>query len=88
MGAIAATRRTGFSKTVLSSGLQAVGIVYLHLRDLGAPKAGREAARAGRSGEMHDIYAGQLSRGGRHEGRCRNGEPPPSRLVVEPPPAV
>ena len=58
--AIAASRRAGFSKTLLSASLQEAGIDYLHLRDLGTPKAGREAARAGRCDKMRGIYAGQL----------------------------
>ena len=36
------------------------GIDYLHLRPLGTPAAGREAARKGRTAEMRRIYAGQL----------------------------
>ena len=37
-----------------------VGIDYVHLRALGTPAAGREAARAGRKAELERIYAGQL----------------------------
>jgi uncharacterized protein (DUF488 family) len=59
--AVAASRRAGFSKTLLASSLKAEGIDYLHLRALGTPKAGREAARAGRTGEMHTIYEAHLS---------------------------
>lgn len=58
--AVAASRRPGFSKTALAAGLKARGIDYLHLRPLGTPAAGREAARAGRIAEMRAIYAGQL----------------------------
>ncbi len=58
--AVAASRRPGFSKTALAAGLKARGIDYLHLRPLGTPAAGREAARAGRIAEMRTIYAGQL----------------------------
>ncbi len=59
--AIAASRRPDFSKTLLASSLGEAGIDYLHLRDLGTPKAGREAARAGRCEQMREIYAGQLT---------------------------
>ncbi|MGF1659528.1 MAG: DUF488 family protein [Rubrimonas sp.] len=59
--AVAASRRAGFSKTVLAASLAAEGIGYVHLRALGTPKAGREAARAGRIAEMRAIFAGQLS---------------------------
>ena len=55
--AIAASRRPGFSKTLLGATLNAAGVGYLHLRDLGTPKSGRVAARAGRTGEMRAIFA-------------------------------
>lgn len=55
--AVAASRRAGFSKTILGASLEAEGIAYLHLRDLGTPKPGREAARKGRIGEMRAIFA-------------------------------
>ena len=58
--AVAASRRPGFSKTALASSLKERGIDYLHLRPLGTPAAGREAARAGRVSEMRRIYAAQL----------------------------
>ncbi len=54
--AIAASRRPGFSKGVLSASLEAAGIAYVHLRALGTPKAGRDAAHHGRTAEMHAIY--------------------------------
>jgi uncharacterized protein (DUF488 family) len=58
--AIAASRRPGFSKTVLSNSLAEADIDYVHLRALGTPAAGREAARAGRDADLRRIYAGQL----------------------------
>jgi uncharacterized protein (DUF488 family) len=58
--AVAASRRPGFSKTALRNALAEAGIDYLHLRPLGTPAAGREAARKGRVAEMRRIYAGQL----------------------------
>lgn len=58
--AVAASRRAGFSKTLLSTSLIAAGIDYLHLRALGTPKAGRDAARKGRTSEMRAIFAAQL----------------------------
>ncbi len=54
--AVASSRRAGFSKTLLGNSLKAEGIDYLHLRGLGTPKPGRQAAHAGRIGEMHEIY--------------------------------
>ena len=58
--AIAASRRAGFSKTLLAGSLQDAGIDYLHLRDLGTPRDGRIAARAGRVKEMHAIFERHL----------------------------
>jgi uncharacterized protein (DUF488 family) len=54
--AVASSRRAGFSKTLLAGSLAEAGIDYLHLRDLGTPKDGRIAARAGRVREMHAIF--------------------------------
>ena len=55
--AVASSRRAGFSKTVLRESLAEAGIDYLHLRALGTPKAGRDAARKGRIAEMREIFA-------------------------------
>jgi uncharacterized protein (DUF488 family) len=41
------SRRKGFSKNVLQALLSEHDIEYIHLRGLGDPKEGREAARAG-----------------------------------------
>jgi uncharacterized protein (DUF488 family) len=62
--AVAASRRAGFSKTLLSGSLREAGIDYLHLRDLGTPKPGRQAARAGRIDEMKAIFEEQLMTAG------------------------
>src|SRR6202012_5107290 len=59
--AVAASRRAGFSKTILASSLKAEGIGYVHLRALGTPKAGRQAAHAGRIGEMHEIFEAHMA---------------------------
>ncbi|MCR5878261.1 DUF488 family protein [Phenylobacterium sp. J367] len=59
--AVAASRRAGFSKTLLAASLEEAGIDYVHLRDLGTPPAGRLAARAGRTEEMRDIFRGHLA---------------------------
>ena len=58
--AIASSRRPGFSKTQLAAGLDERGISYLHLRGLGTPKEGREAARGGQYALLHKIYATHL----------------------------
>lgn len=62
--AVAASRRAGFSKGVLAASLAAAGIDYVHLRQLGTPKAGRDAVRHGRVAEMHAIYEAHLSEPG------------------------
>jgi uncharacterized protein (DUF488 family) len=58
--AVAASRRAGFSKTLLSASLNEAGIGYVHLRQLGTPKPGREAARKGRIAEMHEIFKAHM----------------------------
>src|SRR5277367_3995229 len=58
--AIASSRRPGFSKSQLAAGLDQRGISYLHLRGLGTPKSGREAARSGKFELLHRIYAAHL----------------------------
>ena len=59
--AVASSRRAGFSKTLLAASLKEAGVDYIHLRALGTPKAGRQAARAGRIQEMHDIFNAHLA---------------------------
>jgi uncharacterized protein (DUF488 family) len=58
--ALPLSRRPGFSKTPLRGTLAEAGIGYVHLRALGTPAAGREAARKGRQAELERIYSGQL----------------------------
>ncbi|HUZ14261.1 MAG TPA: DUF488 domain-containing protein [Caulobacteraceae bacterium] len=59
--AVASSRRAGFSKRILAASLADAGIAYVHLRELGTPKPGRQAARAGRTGEMQAIYEAHLA---------------------------
>ncbi|HYC74375.1 DUF488 domain-containing protein [Brevundimonas sp.] len=68
--AVAASRRAGFSKTVLGNSLHEAGIDYVHLRPLGTPRAGRDAARKGRIGEMREIFTEHM-------------QEPPSQLAFE-----
>ncbi len=58
--AVAASRRPGFSKTQLAAGLDERGIGYVHLRGLGTPKDGRDAARSGRHDDLKRIYDAHL----------------------------
>lgn len=59
--AVAASRRPGFSKTILAASLAEARVGYEHLRGLGTPKAGRDAARAGRTDEMREIFSAHLA---------------------------
>ena len=59
--AVASSRRAGFSKTILRETLAEAGIDYVHLRALGTPKPGREAARKCRIDEMREIYGAHLA---------------------------
>jgi uncharacterized protein (DUF488 family) len=59
--AVAASRRPGFSKRQLAAGLDERGIAYLHLRGLGTPAEGRQAARSGRFEELFRIYEEHLA---------------------------
>ncbi len=52
----AQSRRKGFSKTALSNRLSEAGIEYVHFRNLGDPKEGREAARAGDYERFRAIF--------------------------------
>lgn len=54
--AVASSRKAGFSKSLLAASLAEAGIEYVHLRALGTPKPGRDAARDGRIAEMRAIY--------------------------------
>jgi len=62
--AVASSRRAGFSKSLLAASLAAAGIDYVHLRQLGTPKPGRDAARKGRVAEMRAIYEDHLKEPG------------------------
>lgn len=57
---IAQSRRRGFSKNALGAALAAAGINYTHLRQLGDPKPGREAARRGDIKSFQSIFEGHL----------------------------
>lgn len=56
----AQSRRPGFSKTSLRENLEKNGIKYLHLKELGDPKEGRDAARSGDMNKFRRIYAAVL----------------------------
>lgn len=54
------SRRKGFSKNILHALLQANDVDYVHLRGLGDPKEGREAARAGDYEKFLQIFTGHM----------------------------
>jgi len=58
--ALPLSRRPGFSKSSLAASLAGVGIGYVHLKALGTPKPGRDAAKRGDRATLETVYAGQL----------------------------
>lgn len=59
--ALPLSRRPGFSKTGLAAELANAGIDYVHLKALGTPKPGRDAAKKGDHATLEQVYAGQLA---------------------------
>lgn len=57
---VANSRRAGFSKKSLAAALDEAGITYVHMKALGTPKAGREAARKGDTETMRQIFEAKL----------------------------
>jgi uncharacterized protein (DUF488 family) len=55
------SRKRGFSKNALAAALAELGIAYLHLKSLGDPKPGREAARSGDIAGFRRIYGQHIS---------------------------
>jgi len=54
------SRRAGFSRRMLDASLGDAGIAYKHMRALGTPKAGRDAAKRGDTATMHAIFEQKL----------------------------
>ncbi len=57
---VANSRRAGFSKKSLTAALDAAGIAYIHMKALGTPKLGREAARKSDTKTMTRIFEARL----------------------------
>ena len=55
------SRKKGFSKKSLQAAVEEAGIRYEHVRDLGDPKPGREAARSGNYKEFEKIFSTHLA---------------------------
>ena len=58
--AVPQSRKPGFSKTLLCASVEAAGMRYTHLRGLGTPKPGRDAARHGHPEIMHRIFRAHM----------------------------
>ena len=58
--AVALSRKRGFSKNVLRDRLAEEKVGYRHFIELGTPKAGREAARAGDEATLRRIYCEEV----------------------------
>jgi uncharacterized protein (DUF488 family) len=59
--AVTVSRKKGFSKNGLAARLAAHGIRYVHAKDLGDPKPGREAAKAGDYDAFRKIFGAHLA---------------------------
>ena len=55
------SRKRGFSKKSLCEAVENAGIRYEHIRSLGDPKPGREAARAGDYKKFRKIFSTHLA---------------------------
>ena len=59
--ALPLSRRPGFSKSTLAASLHEAGIEYVHLKALGTPKEGRDAAKKGDVVTLERVYEHQLA---------------------------
>jgi uncharacterized protein (DUF488 family) len=59
--ALPLSRRPGFSKSSLAASLAEAGIDYVHLKALGTPKRGRDAAKKGDVATLRAVYDDQLA---------------------------
>lgn len=58
--ALPLSRRPGFSKNILAASVGEAGIEYIHLKNLGTPKPGRDAAKKGDVATLEAVYETQL----------------------------
>ncbi|CAH2600317.1 conserved protein of unknown function [Rhodovastum atsumiense] len=58
--AVPGSRKPGFSRRQLEAAAVEAGLHYTHLRALGTPKPGRDAARRGDAATMHRIFTAHL----------------------------
>lgn len=62
--AVPLSRKKGFSKNSLRENLETAGIKYLAMQELGDPKEGREAAKAGNFDLFKTIYSAHVNQPG------------------------
>jgi uncharacterized protein (DUF488 family) len=58
--AIPQSRKPGFSKNLLAGTMAEAGLRYTHLRGLGTPKPGRDAARKGDLATLHRVFTAHM----------------------------
>ena len=68
------SRRPEYAKRALAEALAAGGIAYLHLKGLGNPKPGRDAARAGDIETFHAIFHAQMETEAARDDLARAGD--------------
>lgn len=56
------SRRKGFAKTALSDAVRHVGMNYVHIKLLGDPKPGRDAAKAGQFDIFKKIFSEHMKK--------------------------
>ncbi|WP_162145600.1 DUF488 domain-containing protein [Sinorhizobium meliloti] len=61
---VPSSRKRGFSKNALKSAVEQAGMSYVHLKVLGDPKPGREAARNGDFSRFREIFCEHISNDG------------------------
>ncbi|WP_318030786.1 DUF488 domain-containing protein [Rhizobium ruizarguesonis] len=59
--AVPLSRKKGFSKNSLREHLESAGIRYLAMQELGDPKEGREAAKAGDYDTFRAVYSAHIA---------------------------
>jgi uncharacterized protein (DUF488 family) len=65
------SQRPEFSSGAIEAALAGYGILYTHIRELGNPPAGREAARIGHAAAFREIFATHLASKGGQAGLAR-----------------
>ena len=85
--ALPLSRRPGFSKSILAATLRQADIDYVHLKALGTPKRGRDAAKKGDVATLRAVYEDQLAlpeaQAAAAQMRALAGEKPSALLCYE-----